>query len=223
MPSSYSQRRPFLVLEALDAGGSRTQTSLLVRRLHKEGYKPLQLHFPQEDRATGQLIYEKFLHHGRAKSFSRREQALLYIQDFFSRAEDMWAVLSASRGKGIVVSDRFCTSTMAYQTIGVSGKARRKLLDDITWLCWKGQPRLPEPDMVIFLDIAVETSLRHLKGRRKDYFENRAKLAAIRRSYLQLAREQGWIIINSMDAKGKQRSKAAIREDVWQSVQAVVH
>ena len=74
---------PFIVIETLDAGGSQTQTDRLARRLEKEGYQPHQYHFPQEDRATGRLIYDKFLLP--KKRFSKREQALLYIQDFFSK------------------------------------------------------------------------------------------------------------------------------------------
>lgn len=88
---------PFIVLEALDAGGSQTQTDLLTKRLKKEGYKPHQYHFPQEDRATGRIIYDKFLLYKNKFPFSKREQALLYIQDFYSKNEELWSIIKPAR------------------------------------------------------------------------------------------------------------------------------
>ena len=207
---------PFIVLEALDAGGSQTQTDLLVKRLKKEGYKPSQYHFPQEDRATGRIVYDKFLLYKNKFPFSKREQALLYIQDFYSKQEEL-----LSR-KGIVVSDRFATSTMAYQTIGLKPKERKQMLDWITWLCYKGKPALPKPDIVLFLDTPVEISLQRLKGKKKDFFETKEKLIAIRDSYLKLAKEQKWKIFQSVDKKGNQRTREELHEEIWQKVEGVL-
>ena len=113
----------FIVIEALDAGGSQTQTNRLAQRLRQADYRVLQLHFPQEDRATGEFIYERFLKSKNAAGFSKREQALLYIQDFFSRTEDIKQHLGRTQ-RSVVISDRFYTSTLAYQTIGLIGKKR---------------------------------------------------------------------------------------------------
>jgi len=208
----------FIVIEALDAGGSQTQTDLLVNRLEDHDHPILQLHFPQEDRATGRLIYEKFLFKKNTWPFSRREQALLYVQDFYSRVEDIRATLA--QPDHVVVSDRFCTSTMAYQTIGTAGAERKKLLRWLEWLCFEDDPALPRPDLVIFIDTPVTVSLRRLSGKKKDFFENRQKLNAIRRSYLQLARDQAWHIVAAVDEAGKERRREAIHEEIWQAVLA---
>lgn len=215
---------PLIVIEALDAGGSQTQTDWLVRRLKKEGWQPHAFHFPQENRATGQLIYNKFLlakkgpaRHRREASgagFSQREQALLYIQDFFSRAEDIEALRQA-QGKHVIVSDRFYGSTLAYQTIGLTGAKRQAVLAWIAWLTEKGTPALPKPDLVILLDTPVEISLERLRDKKKDFFENKAKLTAIRKSYLQLAKERKWRIVNSVDKQGTPRTREDMHEEVW--------
>jgi len=207
----------FIVIEALDAGGSQTQTDYLVRHLKREGYQPLPLHFPQEDRATGRLIYDKFLLHKNQQPFSRREQALLYIQDFFSRSEDI-AKVKASHDKQIAVSDRYCTSTFAYQTINLSKSPRQKMLDWLDWLTYQSTPRLPKPDLVIFLDTPVEVSLRRLSNKKRDYFETRAKLNAIRNSYLKVADEQNWIVLNSVDEEGRERTRQDLHKEIWEIV-----
>lgn len=210
------KHRPFIVIEALDAGGSQTQTDLLVSHLKQDGYTTHQYHFPQEDTPTGRLIYDKFLLHKNKEPFSRREQALLFIQDFFSQADAIHR-LRTGNNKNVIVSDRFCTSTMAYQTVGKSGKERKKMLDWITWLCWQGTPQLPKPDMVIFLDTPVDVSLQRLKGKKLDFHETKAKLATFRRSYTMLAKDQKWVVIDSMAGKS-QRTREDMHAEIWTKV-----
>lgn len=206
---------PFIVIEALDAGGSQTQTDLLVAHASREKYQPLQLHFPQEDRATGQFIYHKFLFAKARHTLTRREQSLIYIQDFFARCEDLWAVKNSPDEKAMIVSDRFCTSTMAYQTIGLTGADRRSALNWITWLCFEGEPALPRPDLVILLDTPVKISLARLKDKKKDFFETEAKLTAIRTSYLRCAADQGWTVVNSVHGDGQERTREDLHEEIW--------
>jgi dTMP kinase len=209
---------PFIVLEALDAGGSQTQTDLLVGRLQQEGYTTHQYHFPQEDRATGRVVYDKFLLYKNKFPFSKREQALLYILDFFSKQEEFIEILARKSKKEILVSDRYATSTMAYQTIGLTGDARKKMLTWIMWLCHKGTPALPVPDMVLFLDTPVEVSLKRLAKKKKDFFETKSKLTAIRNSYLKIAKEQKWMVFQSMDEAGNQKTREALHEEIWSTV-----
>ncbi len=210
---------PFIVIEALDAGGSQTQTDLLAGRLKQAKKQVLQLHFPQEDRATGRIIYDKFLLYKNKRPFSPREQALLYIQDFFSRKEDIMTALE--RGQ-VVVSDRFCTSTVAYQTMGLTGSAWQKMYDWIWWLCFEGQPALPQPAAVIFLDTPVAVSLTRLKGKKKDYFESKEKLTRIRNGYLKVAKKQRWQVVLSVAADGRERTREEVHEEIWQLVAPLV-
>lgn len=227
------KRSPFIVLEALDAGGSQTQTNLLAKRLKRAGYKVHQYHFPQEDKATGRLIYDKFLLYKNRFPFSRREQALLYIQDFFSKQEELHEIISPlpRRGEGggegklrrrVIVSDRFATSTMAYQTIGLAGNARKQMLNWITWLCYGGIPALPKPDLVLFLDTPVEVSLKRLTGKKKDFFETKEKLTAIRDSYIKLARQQRWLVFQSVDQQGNQRTREDLHDEIWSVVRKYI-
>lgn len=220
--SKRKHSSPFIVIEALDAGGSQTQTDWLVRRLTRERYRPLALHFPQEDRATGRLIYDKFLLHKNEKPFSRREQALLYVQDFFAAAEEMREALADPSGKRVIVSDRFCSSTLAYQTIGLSGRAKTRMVEWIWWLCFEGAPALPQPDRTILLDTPVAISLQRLAGKKKDFFETKEKLTAIRASYLHIARRQRWRVILGVDRHGQERTRQDLHEEIWQSVQPLL-
>lgn len=163
------------------------------------------------------MIYDKFLLHKNKLNFSRREQALLYIQDFFSRAEDLWALKKKGK-KNVILLDRYYTTTLAYQTINLTRYKRRALLKEIMWLAVEATPALPKPDLTILIDTPVKFSLQRLAGKNKDYFENRAKLTAIRNSYVKLAEEQKWTIVSGVDRKGQQRTRDDIEQEVWKKV-----
>jgi len=141
-----------------------------------------------------------------------------YITDFFSRSEDIQDVLEGRVSHDVVVTDRYCMSTMAYQTIGLTGKRRKKMLDWIMWLCYEGKPRLHKPDLIIFLDTPLEVSLKRLKGKPRDMHEKREKLAAFSTSYSRVAKEQGWQVVSNVDEAGKERSKQDIHQDIWDVV-----
>ncbi|MAF81282.1 dTMP kinase [bacterium] len=214
-------KKPFVIIEGIDAAGSSTQAQLLVKKLQSAGRKPLQLHFPQEDKKTGQLIYDKYLRTKKMGSLSRREQALLYIADFYSRTDDIAAVMNGKdSAHDFVISDRWCTSTFAYQTVGLAGKARAKMLDWLTELCWKGKPQLAKPDLVIFLDTPWVTARKRMP-KKKDYFEaDSRKQRGIRISYRRLASDsKNWVVVNSRDANNVERSKNDLHQEIWDILQ----
>lgn len=211
----------FIVIESSDAAGGSTQTDLLVKHLKQAGFQPHQFHFPQADEPTGQVMYHKFLRAKNKGKFSRREQALLYIQDFFSKSKEFHRILALSK-KNIIVSDRYCTSTMVYQSAGLTGQARQRMLKWIAWLAWEDTPTLPKPNMVIFLDIPVNVALERLKSRQTDFHERRVMLERFRCSYLRLAQEQQWVTVNGVDTQGIVRSREDIHQEIWQHVRKLV-
>jgi len=146
---------------------------------------------------------------------------LLYIQDFFSRKEDIEKAMQGPK-KSLVVSDRFYTSTLAYQTLGLTGLARDSMLEWLRRIIAEGEPALPKPTAVIFLDTPPGVSMGHLRTKNKDYFENLSKLRAIRNSYRKIAQEEKWITINSMTQKGTQRSIEDIHAEVWRHVKPLL-
>lgn len=204
---------PFIVIESLDAAGGTTQTSRLVNRLKKEQYRPHQYHFPQEDKATGRIIYEKYLHDKGKHPLTGREQSLLYIQDFYSRLEEMEHALKEKHA--VIVSDRYCTSTLVYQTIDLTGKKRADMLEWIQWLCWEGTPALLKPSIVFLLDIPTDRALERLQGKKRDLHERKDMMEKVRKNYTAMAHEMEWTIIDAVDKKGNERSRKEIHEEIW--------
>jgi len=213
-----SKQNPFIVIESIDGAGGSTQADLLAKAAKKNGAKVRQYHFPQEDSATGRVVYGKFLDIKNKLSLSNRERALLYIQDFYSRADEMHQLQNSST-KNFILTDRYYTSTLAYQSVGLSGKKRSERIEWLKDLCERGAPRLLKPTKVIFLDTPVDISMKHLKKGVRDFYENKRKQIRIRNSYLRLATEEKWHIINSVDDAGEQRSIKDIHQEIWSVAQ----
>jgi len=96
------------------------------------------------------------------------------------------------------------------------------MLDWIKFLTEQEAYHLPKPDLVIFLDTPVNISLNHLKNKTKDFFENKQKLTAIRNSYLRIAQEEKWLVINSVNNRGEQRSIEDIHDEIWSHLSGVI-
>ena len=115
-----------------------------------------------------------------------------------------------------IVSDRFCTSTFAYQTIGLTGKNWEKTIQWLEWMCYEDTPALVQPDLVIFIDTPVDISLNRLADKKVDYFENKQKLSAIRNSYLKVAARQNWAVVSGVDGSGQERTRPELARAIWQ-------
>jgi dTMP kinase len=180
----------FIVLEGIDGAGGETQSKLLLKCLADKGMKVEFFSYPNPNSPVGKLIYE-FLN----KKFELdvQVQFLLYTTDFLLDKEK---ILSALKDNKVVISDRYFTSTLAYQcTKGFpleKGLELAKLLE------------LPVPDLVILLDIPAEISLkRKLKEKSKldRHEEDKLYLENVRETFKKLVRgklfAKEWVIVDA--------------------------
>ncbi len=130
----------------------------------------------------------------------------------------------------IVVSNRFTQSAMAFEsTIHHTGKDK---LDFIEWI-GRVEARLPQPELIFFLDMPVEASRqlienrgdkKYLKGKKKDILEeNLSFQEKVRQTYLEMARkDKKWIVIEcakKIDGKWKIKTPKEIHDEVLSSVE----
>jgi len=191
MKNPYSGK--FIVVEGIDGAGGETQSSLLYNFFKKEKIPAEKLTYPDSKRPIGRLIHE-FLHE--KYEFSPESQFLLYLADFLKDKEKILRWLK--RGK-IVISDRYFTSTLAYQCQGAF--LREKALKIAKLL------ELPRPDLVIYLKVSPQTSIkRKFKEKRNlDRFErNRKLLSQVAKFYEKTLIKKSifskWIIVDGEKA-----------------------
>lgn len=173
-----------IVIDGIDGAGKGTQVKRIAKLLSKNGIKFSTYKFPDYNNIYGKLI-KKFLFS--KIEISRDELMMLNLTDMLNKKEK---ILNDIERDKLVILDRYFTSTIAYQS---------KNMDDFNKI--KGIIKLiglPRPDLAIFIDIGVDTSL----ARRKihDKFEgNYDFLSKVKNNYLELIRENypcKWLRIN---------------------------
>jgi len=199
----------FIVFEGIDGAGTETQSNLLMKFLEKEGKKTELIRYPDYEGPIGKLIHD-FLH--KKFNFPPDVQFSLYATDMLKDRERIFEVLKENK---IVIADRYFTSTLAYQSIAKGfplekGMKFAEIFD------------LLKPDLVIFLDIIPETSIKR-KFKEKNALDRHESdkefLGKVRESYLNLIKNRifakKWIIIDgekSIEEVAKEVQKIAVNE-----------
>ena len=174
-----------IAFEGLDQSGKQTQAERLAAALSHAGRRVELLSFPDYDTAIGTEI-------GRAlrgeRDYAADVMQLLYIANRYEYRPRIDATISAG---GIVVCDRYLASSIAY------GEAQGL---DAEWLTAM-QQYLPQPSLVILLDIAPESSLQRKQLARDRYERDLALLDRVRASYRRQASQPEWQLIDGGRAK----------------------
>jgi dTMP kinase len=137
-------RGKFIVFEGIDGAGGETQTDLICDYLGKRKVKKLS--YPDYKNPVGKIIYE-YLH--QKYDLPVETQFLLYSVDFLKDAPKIRQLLKSGN---TIISDRYFTSTIAYQ--GLRGFDIKKALKFAEIF------DIPKPDLVIYLKISPEISAK---------------------------------------------------------------
>jgi len=144
----------FITFEGPDGSGKTTQLQILHRYLAQAGYPVLLVREPGGTDIGDQI--RTVLHDTRNTSMLPNAEVLLYSA---SRAQLVGQVIRPALEAGsLVLCDRYADATMAYQGYGHS--LDLELLRAITTFATGGL----RPDLVVYLDIDVETGLRRKKS-----------------------------------------------------------
>lgn len=190
-----------IVLDGLDGCGKSTQLDLAVSYLKELGVNCRKISFPNYDTVSSQLV-ESYLkgdipcdnRNGAysASSMYAIDRYVSYVTDWKSYYES----------GGVVISGRYTTSNAIYQLTKVPEQERTEFL---SWLFDFEYNKLgiPKPDMVLYLDMPVETSQNLIEERylgdesKKDIHERNVNfLRDCRKSALTVAERCNWDIID---------------------------
>jgi dTMP kinase len=188
----------FITLEGPEGSGKTTQLPLMADFLRQRGYDVLTTREPGGT-SIGEQI-RTILHNLENKEMQPRTEILLFQA---SRAQLVEQVIRPHlKIGGIVLSDRYADSTLAYQGYGhqVDIESLRVLLTFAT----SGL----KPDLTILLDVDVETGLRRkeLKGEwnRLDAYDLDFH-HRVQQGYIQLvkAEPERWEVIDASQSPAK--------------------
>lgn len=220
----------FIVLEGNDGSGKATQTELLLQRLRAAGRRAEKVDFPKYDgNVFGALIGECLAgKHGDFAALDPKIASSLYALDRF---ESSGRIRSLLEDGVIVVADRYAGANQIHQGGKIEDAGEREKF--LLWLetVEFGILNIPRPDVTLYLRVPLEVSLQLLTEKRKAKNQTLADgerdVVEEDRDYLRrsnitadwlLEREAGWRAIECMEG-GALRSRDAIHEAVWESVQ----
>jgi dTMP kinase len=157
---------------------------MLCEALNGRGMKTMQVSFPSRDTTTGKAISEYLA--GTA-SPSARDLHLLFAENRRERVPDILGAISA----GItVITDRYSYSGVAYSVA-------RGL--PIEW-CQASEVGLPQPDMVILLDVDAETAVSRFRADESrecsETLQNLRRVARIYRLDELVMPHDSWLVAN---------------------------
>ena len=198
----------FIVFEGGDGSGKSTQARSLLRRLRRRGVKVLRTHEPGGT-PLGQSL-RRLLKSG--DSMTPMSELLLFEA---ARAQLVWQVIKPHLEEGgVVIADRFTSSTMAYQ--GYGRGLDRELIERLNREATGGL----EPDLTVLLDVPVETALARKGGGNADTFDDAPVdfHRKIRRGYSALAAAdpEGWLVLDG------QRPPEELSREIWDKVQTII-
>lgn len=175
-----------IVIEGIDGTGKSTQATRLAQSLRNQGVSVLQSREPtdgpwgkklREAAATGRLPAE--------------EELELFIRDRQQHVDQQICPALAA-GKTVIL-DRYYFSNMAYQ--GARGFDPQAIRE-------RNEQFAPPPDLLLILDLEVETALERIgsRGDEANAYEQRSSLQACREIYLSLSAEPFVRVISAADS-----------------------
>lgn len=155
-----------IVLEGIDGSGKSAQYRRLCARMERDGIDYHHIVFPRYDKDSSALIrmYLGGAFGSRPQDVNAYTASTFFAVDrFASYREDWGKVYDAG---GLILSDRYTTSNAVHQG---SKLPEDELPDFFAWLYDLEYKKmgLPVPDLVIYLDVDIETSLARMKRRQE--------------------------------------------------------
>jgi dTMP kinase len=215
-----------IVIDGTDGTGKQTQTKLLLERLLGDGKSAYSLDFPQYDKnIAGKLLYEALKEgkHGDFLAISPKIASVIYAFDRMESAPQINGWLDSG---AVVILDRYVTSNQIHQGGKIADPEKRK--EFIKWLEeleYTGA-KLPRPDVVFYLDVPVDVSLRLIHersertGEKPDQAESSEQhLKESQERALSIMSEYPQVEIIDCSENRQIKSREAIHELIYQALQ----
>ena len=217
-------RGRLIVFEGTDGAGKATQARRLSRRLEKEGVSFREIDFPRYGNpfAEPAKLYLEGRLGERPGDVSACAASVLYAVDRYASYKEDWG--AAYEAGELILANRYTTSNAVHQAAKLPEGEREAYLEWLFDLEYR-RLELPEPDLVVYLDLPSELSEKLLRrreaetGTKADIHErDAAYLRGCRESAREIARALGWKILHCA-ANGELRTPEAIHDEAWRLAQ----
>lgn len=155
-----------IVLEGIDGSGKSSQYRRLCARMENDGIDYNHIVFPRYDKESSSLIrmYLRGDFGEKPSDVSAYAASTFYAVDRYASYCSDWGKIYENGG--LIISDRYTTSNAVHQGSKLDNDELPEFFD---WLADLEYVKmgLPKPDLVIYLDVDIETSLRRMAKRQE--------------------------------------------------------
>lgn len=216
-----------IVFEGIDGSGKSTQSGLTRSRLEKNGVEFRSVTFPRYDNPSAALIkmYLGGEFGNNPGDVNAYAASCFYAVDRYASYVQDWR--EYYNNGGLIVMDRYTTSNAIHQSAKLPADKREEYLRWLSDFEFK-LLELPEPDMVIYMDIPFDLALRRISEREAktgtvgDIHEKDTQyLKLCHKCGLQAADIYGWKKI-ALEKDGKERSIEEIHDEIFALVEGII-
>ncbi len=195
-------RGKLIVLEGTDGSGKATQAKLLLQSLEAQGFPCREIDFPRYGNPFAEPA-NLYLHGalgGKAGDVNAYAASTMFAVDRFASYQEEWGRFYESGG--VIIANRYTTSNAVHQAPKLPDGERQIYLE---WLFDLEYHRLclPEPDLVLYLDMPTEAASRLMRRREREtntqadiHEQDMDYLRRCRAGARGIAEAQGWVIVN---------------------------
>ncbi|MFP4661625.1 MAG: dTMP kinase [Halanaerobiales bacterium] len=213
-----------IVIESgTDGSGKTTQFELLYDRLKANDHDVHKIEFPDYKSDSSALVrmYLRGDFGKKPKDVNLYAASTFYAVDRFASFQQKWK--SIYKRGSIILADRYTTSNMIHQASKIDDKREREAY--LEWLrdLEFNKFDLPEPDLVVFLDMPPEHSIRFINKRNyQDIHEKDIEyLHSTYDNALSIAEKYQWSIVNCVENE-RVKSREKIHQEVYNQTNKIL-
>lgn len=156
-----------IVLEGIDGSGKSAQYRLLCERMERDKIAYNHIVFPRYEKESSALIrlYLGGAFGKKPGDVNAYTASAFFAVDRFASYRDDWGRIYENGG--LILSDRYTTSNAVHQGSKLPDEELPAFFDWLVDFEFR-KMGLPEPDLVIYLDVDLETSRRRMRQREAD-------------------------------------------------------
>ncbi len=217
----------FIDLEGLDGCGKTTQTELLCKRFEKENIKYKKIKLPNYD-SDSSILVRKYLNGDfgkNANDVNAFAASVLFAADRFASYTEKWK--NDYLDGTLIFSDRYTPANALYQMTKLNPEEWDSYLEWLFDFEYK-KIGIPEPTMVVFLDMPVEVSQKLMTSRyngdesKKDVHECDVEyLHKCRESALYACKKYGWKVVSCAE-NGELLSIETINDKIYEEIKLIL-
>ena len=216
-----------IVLEGLDGSGKATQAGLLYEALCGRGEQAMKITFPNYESDSSALVkmYLGGAFGQDVNDVNAYAASSFYSVDRYASYKTLWGRFY--HDGGTVIADRYTTSNAVHQASKLPEGEREAFLDWLFDLEYR-LLGLPEPDLVLYLDMPTEITEKMLRQREQAagthadiHEQDEAYLKACRENARAIVRRCGWQVIDCAE-NGAPRTPEDIHNEVYRRVRALL-